>query len=373
MQSRFGRVFSESMNANRQNRPRVTQEDAAELILQYTREVSDAKMVRQPVVSVLILTYNHVSFIAQAMDGALMQKAGFHYEIIAGDDHSTDGTTEILLDYQKRHPDKIRVLLATTNLGQFTGNGRLNFIRLLNACRGQYIALLDGDDYWTDSAKLQRQADLMVSQPDVTLCGHHAMVLPQDGDVEPYVLPGKGRPSTFTLADVVKWNWMPTCTLMIRREIAGSLPEWFLRPALADWPLQVYAATRGKVAFLDLVMGCYRLHPGGYWSNVQKVREMDHFLEFYKIIRPHIPTKCWKAVGKRRVTECHMIRAVARETAGEQIAARREAWAAISSDPGIILARPFWTIGSLFKIHHMTTALRFARFIRRIAQQFRQI
>lgn len=324
----------------------------------------------QPTVSVCMITYNHAHFIAQALDSVLMQQTDFPYEIVVGDDHSTDGTTQIVLDYRKRYPDKIRALQAVENLGKYTGNGRLNFFRTLQACRGKYVALLDGDDYWTDPAKLQKQVELMELQPDVAYCGHRAKVMSDTDQTLLYIYPNGPQPPVYTLADVVRWNWMNTCTLMFRGQIARNLPEWMLWPALGDWPLQMHAATQGKVAFLDAIMGCYRVHPGGYWSGVQTIPEMNHFLELYETIKPHIPVACWRAVGRRRVTECHIIRAVAREAAGDLDGARKEAWDAIRIDPGILVARPFWTVGSLFKIHRMKTALKTARLIRRVAHRF---
>src|SRR3712207_1086613 len=106
-------------------------------------------MVFSMKVSVLMLAYNHEKFIAQALDSALMQQVNFDYEIVIGEDCSTDNTRDILIRYQKEYPHRIRLLLPEKNLGMHD-----NLIQTFKACRGDYIAFLEGDDYWTSPNKL---------------------------------------------------------------------------------------------------------------------------------------------------------------------------------------------------------------------------
>jgi glycosyltransferase involved in cell wall biosynthesis len=108
-------------------------------------------------VSVLMITYNHEKFIAQAIDSILMQQTDFEYEIVVGDDFSKDRTRAILDNYKKKHPSKIKLLFPDRNLGMHR-----NFIQTLNSCQGQYVALLEGDDYWTSPYKLQKQVDFWI-------------------------------------------------------------------------------------------------------------------------------------------------------------------------------------------------------------------
>src|SRR5438132_1427938 len=107
-------------------------------------------------VSVLVMTYNHASFIEQALDSVLMQQASFEYEVVISEDRSTDGTREIVIGYQERFPEKVRLLLSPSNL-----NSNRVVSRGIRACRSEFVALLDGDDYWTDPAKLQLQVDFL--------------------------------------------------------------------------------------------------------------------------------------------------------------------------------------------------------------------
>ena len=118
-------------------------------------------------VSVTIITYNHEKFIRKTLDSVLMQKVNFQYEIVIGEDCSTDNTKKILLEYQNKHPGKIRLLLAENNQGLVR-----NFMQTYRACKGEYIATLDGDDYWISSRKLQKQVDFLDRHGDFSMCFH---------------------------------------------------------------------------------------------------------------------------------------------------------------------------------------------------------
>ena len=130
-------------------------------------ETSDAeRLCKHPVVSVHMITYNHESYIRQAIEGVMIQKADFEFELVIGEDCSQDKTREICFEYQKKYPDKIRVLWWHENVTRYGGNGR----RVTAHCRGEFIAFCEGDDYWIDPLKLQKQVDVMRKYPNVGLC-----------------------------------------------------------------------------------------------------------------------------------------------------------------------------------------------------------
>ena len=130
-------------------------------------ETSDPeKLCKHPVVSVHMITYNHEPYIRQAIEGVMMQKTDFEFELIIGEDCSQDKTREICFEYQKKYPDKIRVLWWHENVSKLGGNGR----RVTAHCRGEFIALCEGDDYWIDPLKLQKQVDVMRKYPNVGIC-----------------------------------------------------------------------------------------------------------------------------------------------------------------------------------------------------------
>ncbi|MBM3299903.1 MAG: glycosyltransferase, partial [Deltaproteobacteria bacterium] len=117
-------------------------------------------MDQEPLASVLMITYNHRPYIAQAIECALNQQTDFPFEIVIGEDCSTDGTREIVFEYQRKHPDVIRVLTSDRNLGPMH-----NFLRTFDACTGKYVAICEGDDYWHHPEKLKMQVDFLESHP----------------------------------------------------------------------------------------------------------------------------------------------------------------------------------------------------------------
>jgi len=175
-------------------------------------------------VSVLMTTYNHERFIAQAIESALMQQTDFDYEIVIGEDSSTDRTREIVIGYQKRYSDKIRLSLSERNLGNF---GKPNFVRTLQACRGQYIAMLEGDDYWTDPLKLQKQVDFLDNHPECAICFHNVEVLAEDSQENHLFFRRELKP-IYTFDDLVRGSFFPTGSTVFRAGLIGEFPEWFL-------------------------------------------------------------------------------------------------------------------------------------------------
>jgi glycosyltransferase involved in cell wall biosynthesis len=129
----------------------------------------------QPLVSVVVITYNHKNYIKECLDSVLMQKTDFPYEIILGEDDSTDGTREICIDYAEKYPDKIRLFLRDEKDKIYINGkktGRFNVLECYKDSRGEYIAICEGDDYWTYSAKLQEQVGFLELNQDFGLIGH---------------------------------------------------------------------------------------------------------------------------------------------------------------------------------------------------------
>lgn len=221
--------------------------------------------------SVWMITYNHRNFIAQAIESALAQKTSFDYEIVIGDDCSTDGTREIVADYAARHPDRIRAILHPRNVGM-----HVNCVQSLQACRGEYVAMLEGDDYWTCPHKLQRQVELLDAEPGCAMCFHNAYNLHPDGRTEEFVpreaLGGRLR---FGLADLVTVNLTPTCSKVVRRS-ALEYPDLLYRVPGPDTLLNVIVARHGKVAYIDEIWAVRRLHAGGAYAGKNAAERIRH-------------------------------------------------------------------------------------------------
>ena len=125
--------------------------------------------------SVMTVSYNQAEYVEQALESALKQEADFDWELVIGDDCSTDGTREIVRRHADMHPDRVRLVEHESRLGMHA-----NIMATYHACVGEYVAVLEGDDYWTSPHKLQRQAEFLDSHPDCVLCFHRARLLEQD-------------------------------------------------------------------------------------------------------------------------------------------------------------------------------------------------
>ena len=239
-------------------------------------------------VSVLIMTYNQEGFIAQAVTSALMQEVNFDYEIVIGEDASTDRTREIVLEFQEKYPGKVRALLrdsvdAERDRAAGVG-GKGNVVNGLKACKGQYVAMFDGDDYWTDVRKLQKQVDLLDSHPDFAICCHDVRMFYEDSSKEPTNLAPAIRKEVFTLEDLLLANVVPPCSVLFRRGLFREFPPWFYTLKLGDWPMHIINAQHGKVGYINEVMAAYRFHSGGFWSamsplsqGLEIIKMLQHF------------------------------------------------------------------------------------------------
>ncbi len=243
--------------------------------------------MQQPVVSVCIPTFNHAAFIAQTLDGALMQETDFPVEIVIGDDGSTDGAPAIIQAYADRYPDRIRAFLHPENLGPAEPRefaGRNNVLHLLRACQGEFVALCEGDDYWTDPQKLQKQTDLLRTNPTVSVCHHNVRVIYEDETQPAHLFNPPDQPPISTLADVLADRWFFATASWLYRNIFRNQPaggpafaDWHQRAAAGDWALMIQLAATGKIAYLPDVMGVYRKHRAGL-SHVHSNRN-SYFLE----------------------------------------------------------------------------------------------
>lgn len=222
-------------------------------------------------VSVSIITYNHEEYIAQAIDSVLMQKTNFDYEILIGEDDSNDNTRAIVTEYKERYPDKIRLFLNDReNVIYINGRptGRWNLINNLKHARGQYIALLDGDDYWIDPHKLQKQVDFLDSHPECAMCFHNAYnLLPDQSKVDymrewfrvnisPY----------YELEDLLTQNFVPTASVLFRNRLIKEFHHEFYKIPAGDWLFLIMLAQRAKLGFMNEIWSVRRMHEGGVIS-----------------------------------------------------------------------------------------------------------
>ncbi|GFO64366.1 glycosyltransferase [Geomonas paludis] len=211
--------------------------------------------------SVLMITYNQERYVAQALDSILMQQVDFPYEIVIGDDCSTDGTRSILELYQRRFPDLIRLLPPEKNLGPVR-----NLLRVFAACRGQFVAMLEGDDYWTCPEKLQEQVDFLRRNHQFVICFTNSLVVDEEGaTIRPSRLEAD-RSRNLSQADIINGLVPPTNTVVFRNGLVRSFPRSFYRCVNGDSLLFSVLTEYGDAAFIDRHTAAYRSHAGGIWS-----------------------------------------------------------------------------------------------------------
>ncbi len=216
-----------------------------------------------PTVSVCITTFNHYQFIKMALDSVLKQKTNFEFEILLSEDDSNDGTREICIEYAKKYPSKIKLFLHSRENNITINNkptGRFPFIWNLQKAKGKYIALLDGDDYWTNPLKLQKQIDFMESNPEVVLNFHLCQYLVNDKLIHQ---PKSQLDYDYTIKNLLsKWN-IPTGSMLLRNIFKeNSLPDWFYLTQSGDISLAMLLYDKGKFELMNEYMSTYRLRIG---------------------------------------------------------------------------------------------------------------
>lgn len=219
-----------------------------------------------PLVSVVMTAYNHRPFIREAIDGVLKQKADFDFELIIGEDESPDETRAICQEYQGRYPSIIRLILGRrSEVMHIAGSptGKRNLLNCLAQCRGTYIAICEGDDYWCDQRKLAKQVAVFESDPECSVCFHRVVYRggENDGDLS------KRWPETVDIKQLAReGNFIVTPSVMYRARFGASYPWLMERTPVCDFPLHMLHATGGSIRFLEDPMAIYRIHTGGMWS-----------------------------------------------------------------------------------------------------------
>ena len=213
-------------------------------------------------VSICCITYNHEDYIRQCLDGFLIQETSFQFEILIHDDASTDKTSEIIREYELKYPEIIKPIYQTVN--QYSKGVRpinkFNFER----ARGKYIALCEGDDYWTDPLKLQKQVDFLEENEDCSLCFHASKSIrnndPNDYIIKrPQVMPNNFK---FDINVAIKESggFMATNSMLFHtRYIRQVMPEWVKIAPVGDAPLMLLLAINGKMGYIDDIMSAYRI------------------------------------------------------------------------------------------------------------------
>ena len=225
-------------------------------------------------VSICIITYNQEKFIERAIDSALMQQCSFNYEIVISDDCSTDRTREIIVRYADKYPQLIKASYAETNLGMLR-----NWEKALKLCTGKYIALLEGDDFWTDPLKLQKQYNILEANPDCVISFTNAINKYEPG-VQGYERYVEKTDEFYTTRDLLDYNFIPTCSVLMRNNISDKFfPPAYFKSPFADWIIHILNSKYGKIHFLNEFTCAYQIHDMGVWGGLKKEKQLLYRLE----------------------------------------------------------------------------------------------
>ena len=236
-----------------------------------------------PLVTIRCFAYNHEPYIRQCLEGFVMQKTNFPFEAIVHDDASTDGTAKIIREYVEKYPDIIKPIYEIEN--QYSKHdGSLR--KIMNShTRGKYIAYCEGDDYWTDPLKLQKQVDFMESHPEYSLCFHATnCIYGHDENPCHTICYDKCE---FELDDLILGGggMMATNSMLYKRDLVKSVPLWVQKAPVGDLPLMLLLGSYGKVHYIDEIMSVYRLGVGVWSSGVERDKRKlkRHYEALYKM------------------------------------------------------------------------------------------
>ena len=259
-------------------------------------------------VSVCVQTYQHASFIREALDSILIQQTDFEFEILIGEDESTDGTREICVEYSRNYHQKIRLFLnSRKNVIYINGHptGRWNIVNNLKNARGKYIALLPGDDYWTDPLKLQKQVDFMDHHPQFSSCFHWAgWLLDNTGQIKHWNYGPPVIKSFYTVDDLFEHsNFIPTCSVLFRNNLFNKFPDWYFLVEVGDYPLHILNTQYGAIGFLNEKMAVRRWHSKGIYGGSKRSENFKRTIRTFDTIsiNLNLQKNIFVKIGKARL------------------------------------------------------------------------
>ena len=240
-------------------------------------------------VSVLMLAYNQERYIDEAIRSVMLQQTDFPFELVIGNDGSGDRTGAICREWQKRYADRIVLIDRPKNIGLIP-----NFMQTYPHCKGTYIAICEGDDFWTDKSKLQRQVDFLDTHPDYVLCFHR--VINYYADKGTKSLSNGGQQTDTDIHDLALSNYISNVSAVFRNHLLpDGLPKWFGEVSTYDYALHMLNAQFGKIHYMKRPMAVYRQHGKAIWSQAAETSKLDISLkvrellmEYFRDSRPDV-------------------------------------------------------------------------------------
>lgn len=234
-------------------------------------------------VSICCLAYNHENYIKDALDSFLMQNTEFRYEILIHDDASTDRTADIIREYEKKYPDIVKPIYQTEN--QYSKGKKITIDIQFPRVQGKYIAMCEGDDYWTDVNKLQRQVEYMENHPECSLCVHSSEIVDVNKNILEKHIP-YSKECTLNTEEVIQQNGdlFSTNTMLFRAQYVENLPSFYMNAHVGDYPLTIYLSLCGQIYYTPKMMSAYRKGVPGSWSENEKINMQQSKINVEKLI-----------------------------------------------------------------------------------------
>lgn len=241
-----------------------------------------------PKVSICVQTYQHANYIRACLDGILHQQTNFSCEILLGEDNSNDGTREICKEYAEKYPNQIRLFLhhrANNIKIDDRPTGRFSFLYNLYHSRGEYIAICEGDDYWTDPMKLQKQVDFLEENPEYAICCHNSKIIDEKGNaIQRKKLPKLQKDRDYSRVELKKGAFILTLS-MVFRNVVKEFPSSFPKVLNGDTFLISLLGRHGKGKYIEEIEpAAYRAHKGGIWSKIDQSKRIYARMIFNKYL-----------------------------------------------------------------------------------------
>ena len=254
-------------------------------------------------VSIVCNTYNHEKYIKEALDSFLMQKTSFKYEVLVHDDASTDGTAAIIREYQQKYPEIIKPIFQKEN--QYSRQIKINYAYQYPRATGKYIAICEGDDFWTDENKLQKQFDILEQHDDIDMCAHAAQRINAETGEPCKIIRPKKHDAILKTEEVIKGggDYLATNSLFFRTSLFDNPPE-YVKLSVLDYLLQIYGSCRGGIYYLDDVMSVYRINVKDSWTVMmraytdKKIAFKQKLIGYFKNFDRETDHKYWFSVLK---------------------------------------------------------------------------
>lgn len=235
-------------------------------------------------VSVLMLTYNQERYIEEAIRSVMRQQTDFVFELVIGNDASSDRTGELCRQWQQLFPEQIVLIDRTENLGLIQ-----NFMQTYAHCRGKYVAICEGDDYWISKHKLQRQVNFLDTHPDYACCFHRVINYYEDRGTKS--LSNGGQKQDSNILDLARSNYISNVSACFRRNLFGPLPEWFAQVSTYDYALHLLNAQYGRMYYMKRPMAVYRQHGDAIWSEAGMDKKLAIALTVRELLMKHFKSQ----------------------------------------------------------------------------------